>query len=175
MPLDEAPAKVISREVEMRISKGETPGAWPPVGSCARRIWLADLQFTEALKSLSHFQKHDLPLSANAPAGAFGISGPLQTLAELTSAAMEDIRVVYFEREAFEKLQLCYMLEQQQRNAVGPGLGVQQTIAKYHERISLGVTWDVVRPALQLSIRMYSDRQACRCCCVSNYDQGRHS
>jgi len=153
MPLDEAPAKVIAREAEKRISEGEPAGDWPPAGSCARRMWYADMQFSEALRSLSSFQRHELPPSANALPGAFGISGPLQTLAELTSAAMEDTRVVFLEREDFEKLQLCYVLEQQQRNAVGPGLSVFQTIAKYKERIDNGVSWDVVRPGLQLSIR----------------------
>ncbi|KAK6337447.1 hypothetical protein TWF730_002846 [Orbilia blumenaviensis] len=153
MSVNDAPAKLIAREIDRRISKGEQPGQWPPLGSAARRLWTADIQYTDALRQLSQFQKHDLPAAANAPPGAFGISGPLQTLADLTSVAMEDFKVVYFGEGDLEKLQLCYMLEQQQRNAVGDHLNPVQTIAEYKNRLDGGASWDVIRPALQLSIR----------------------
>ncbi|KAK6355857.1 hypothetical protein TWF718_000237 [Orbilia javanica] len=153
MSVNDAPAKLIAREIDRRISKGEQPGQWPPLGSAARRLWTADLQYTDALRQLSQFQKHNLPAAANAPPGAFGISGPLQTLADLTSVAMEDFKVVYFGEGDLEKLQLCYMLEQQQRNAVGDHLNPVQTIAEYNNRLDNGASWDIIRPALQLSIR----------------------
>ncbi|KAF3107916.1 hypothetical protein TWF569_005518 [Orbilia oligospora] len=153
MSVNDAPAKLIAREIDRRISKGETPGQWPPLGSAARRLWTADMQYTEALRQLSQFQKHNLPAAANAPPGAFGISGPLQTLADLTSVAMEDFKVVYFGEGDLEKLQLCYMLEQQQRNAIGDNLNPVQTIAEYKNRLDKGASWDIIRPALQLSIR----------------------
>ncbi|KAF3932038.1 hypothetical protein ABW20_dc0104419 [Dactylellina cionopaga] len=153
MSVNDAPAKLIARDIDRRITKGEPPGQWPPLCSAARRLWLADLQYTDALRQLSQFQKHDLPAAANAPPGAFGISGPLQTLADLTSVAMEDFKVVYFGEGDLEKLQLCYMLEQQQRNAVGDHLNPVQTIGEYNNRLDNGTSWDVIRPALQLSIR----------------------
>lgn len=153
MSVNDAPAKLIAREIDRRISRGEQPGQWPPLGSAARRLWTADIQYTDALRQLSQFQKHNLPAAANAPPGAFGISGPLQTLADLTSVAMEDFKVVYFGEGDLEKLQLCYMLEQQQRNAVGDHFNPIQTIAEYKNRLDKGASWDVIRPALQLSIR----------------------
>ncbi|EWC48944.1 hypothetical protein DRE_00249 [Drechslerella stenobrocha 248] len=153
MSVNDAPAKLIAREIDRRLSKGEPRGSWPSIGSASRRLWLADLQYTDALRQLSQFQKHDLPAAANAPPGAFGISGPLQTLADLTSVAMEDFKVVYFGEGDLEKLQLCYMLEQQQRNAIGDNLNPVQTIAEYQNRLDKGASWDVIRPALQLSIR----------------------
>ncbi|KAF3940407.1 hypothetical protein ABW19_dt0203583 [Dactylella cylindrospora] len=153
MSVSDAPAKLIAREIDRRLAKGEHPGQWPHICSASRRLWLADIQYTDALRQLSQFQKHDLPAAANAPPGAFGISGPLQTLADLTSVAMEDFKVVYFGEGDLEKLQLCYMLEQQQRNAVGDHLNPVQTIAEYRNRLENGASWDVVRPALQLSIR----------------------
>ncbi|KAK6500263.1 hypothetical protein TWF481_010608 [Arthrobotrys musiformis] len=153
MSVNDAPAKLIAREIDRRISKGETPGRWPPLGSASRRLWTADIQYTDALRQLSQFQKHELPAAANPPAGAFGISGPLQTLADLTSVAMEDFKVVYFGEGDLEKLQLCYMLEQQQRNAIGDHLNPVQTIAEYNNRLENGASWDTIRPALQLSIR----------------------
>ncbi|EPS36146.1 hypothetical protein H072_10328 [Dactylellina haptotyla CBS 200.50] len=153
LSVNDAPAKLISREIDRRVSKGGQPGAWPPLCSAARRLWLADHQYTDALRQLSQFQKHELPAAANAPPGAFGISGPLQTLADLTSVAMEDFKVVYFGEGDLEKLQLCYMLEQQQRNAVGDHLNPVQTILEYNNRLENGASWDIIRPALQLSIR----------------------
>ena len=36
-----SPGAFIVREAERRMLAGETMGAWPPVGSCSRRIWIA--------------------------------------------------------------------------------------------------------------------------------------
>ena len=36
-----SPGALIVREAERRMLAGERMGAWPPVGSCFRRIWIA--------------------------------------------------------------------------------------------------------------------------------------
>ena len=36
-----SPGALIVREAERRMFAGERMGAWPPVGSCSRRIWIA--------------------------------------------------------------------------------------------------------------------------------------
>lgn len=126
------------------------------------------MQFLNARAHLHEFQvRHSKSLPPNAPEGAEIIFGRLQTLEELTTAMVEDIRVARFEQTDLEKLALCYKLEQQQRNALGPELSPKETILEYSRRLihprdqpSLSgpsarraTGWDYVRPALQLSIR----------------------
>jgi hypothetical protein len=99
------------------------------------------------------------------------IIGRLQTLEELTTALTEDIRVGRLGPPSLEKLKLCFTMEQQIRNAIGPGMSPQAAIEEYARRLTespdqraptpfdaLGgstraIGWDYVRPALQLTIR----------------------
>ena len=99
------------------------------------------------------------------------ICGRLQTLEELTTAMIEDIRVARMDFALLERLQMCLQLEQQRRNAIGPNMSPKDTIKEYQRRLTEPVTsrqisergggtgsltatgWDYVRPALQLSIR----------------------
>lgn len=130
------------------------------------------MQFLNALQNLSQFTEGQIP---GAPPGVTGIYGRVQTLEELTTALLEDIRVVRITQDTLDKLALCYKLEQQQRNAIGPGMSPKETIAEYNRRLTQPASvasggaavrmpglnfgppprggWDIVRPALQLSIR----------------------
>ncbi|KAI5853263.1 hypothetical protein DFP73DRAFT_535819 [Morchella snyderi] len=153
---------IVMKEFERRIANGEPVGQWPPNGSCLRRIWVAEMQFQNALNSLHQFYEGPIP---GAPPGTRGIFGKVQTIEELTTAILEDGRVARFDNTCLQKLRLCFALEQQQRNAIGPGLSPKETINAYNSRLasartqSNGLTdpviggWNQVRPALQLSIR----------------------
>lgn len=129
-----------------------------------------EMQFHNALLHLNEYEIRDMVLPGiNTPAPV--IFGRLQTLEELTTAIVEDIRVGRFDMAALEKLQLCFTLEQQRRNAIGPNLTPKEVIAEYARRLieppasraatpfdvgggsSRATGWDYVRPALQLSIR----------------------
>ncbi|RPA95488.1 hypothetical protein L873DRAFT_1697761 [Choiromyces venosus 120613-1] len=163
----------VMREFEQRCAAGEPMGSWPPNGTCLRRIWIAEMQFQNALSNLLQYHYRQVP---GAPPGVLGVFGRVQTLEELTTALLEDIRVIRLDGTAIEKLQLCYQLEQHQRNAIGPTLSPKEVIVEYNKRLSqppqngpvvhnfavnFSMTqptrslsgWDVVRPALQLSIR----------------------
>ncbi|KAG0127377.1 hypothetical protein HOY82DRAFT_568261 [Tuber indicum] len=162
----------VMREFEQRCAAGEPMGSWPPNGTCLRRIWIAEMQFQNALSNLLQYHRRQIP---GAAPGVLGIFGRVQTLEELTSALLEDSRVLRLDGVAIEKLQLCYQLEQHQRNAVGPNLSPKETIVEYNRRLSqppqngplinsYGASfsigspgplagWDLVRPALQLSVR----------------------
>jgi len=131
------------------------------------------MQFQNALSNLLQYHRRQVP---GAPPGVLGIFGRLQTLEELTTALLEDSRVLRLDGVAIEKLQLCYQLEQHQRNAIGPHLSPKETIIEYNRRLTqspyqggpvvnnVGASfymgpskplagWDLVRPALQLSVR----------------------
>lgn len=120
----------------------------------------SEMQFQNALNSLHQFSEGQIP---GAAPGTRAIFGRVQTLEELTTAILEDIRVARFDAVALNKLRLCYALEQQQRNAIGPNLTPKDTIAKYNQRLTQARVlhglndpiggWNSVRPALQLSIR----------------------
>ncbi|KAL7266668.1 hypothetical protein RUND412_010781 [Rhizina undulata] len=155
------PGRLVMAEVERRVKHGEPLGRWPPVGSCLRRIWIAEMQFRDAMEHLNEFRSGQIP---GAPIGLFGIFGRVQTLEEVTTAILEDPRVARFSLESLDKIELCYRLEQQQRNAIGPNNSPEETIRLYKERLTnppvqrpgmptLPPGWDSVRPALQLSIR----------------------
>ncbi|PWW75722.1 hypothetical protein C7212DRAFT_344409 [Tuber magnatum] len=138
-----------------------------------REFERSEMQFQNALSNLLQYHKRQIP---GAPPGVLGIFGRVQTLEELTTALLEDSRVIRLNGDAIEKLQLCYQLEQHQRNAIGPDLSPKDTIIAYNRRLSLPpqngpvinnsggsfsmgpasspvAGWDLVRPALQLSIR----------------------
>lgn len=114
-----------------------------------------EMQFQNALNSLHQFTEGQVP---GAAPGTRAIFGRVQTLEELTTAILEDIRVARFDSVSLDKIRLCYALEQQQRNAIGPGLSPRDTIVAYNQRLTQhnGIGdygWNNVRPALQLSIR----------------------
>ncbi|CCX06647.1 Similar to Stress-induced-phosphoprotein 1; acc. no. Q3ZBZ8 [Pyronema omphalodes CBS 100304] len=169
---DEAysPGLVVLREAERRVDEtGELMGTWPPIGSCRRRLWIAEMQYHNAILHLMEYsiKEQYLPTVGLQPY----IIGRLQTLEELTTALTEDIRVGRLGPPSLEKLKLCFTMEQQRRNAIGPGMSPQATIAEYARRLTespdqraptpfdaLGgstraIGWDYVRPALQLTIR----------------------
>lgn len=128
------------------------------------------MQFHNAYIHLQEFQAVDAPVLGTDGAMRT-IVGRLQTLEELTTALIEDVRVGRFDANGLDKLKLCFALEQQRRNAIGPGLSPADTIAAYASRLteplagreatifdagggsSRAVGWDYVRPALQLTIR----------------------
>lgn len=117
-----------------------------------------EMQFQNALNSLNQFTEGQVP---GAPPGTRAIFGRVQTLEELTTAILEDIRVARFDSVSLDKIRMCYALEQQQRNAIGPNLSPKDTIAAYNQRLAHARVqnndpaggWNSVRPALQLSIR----------------------
>ncbi|KAA8896191.1 hypothetical protein FN846DRAFT_783928 [Sphaerosporella brunnea] len=167
-----APGLLIVRESERRVQQGEQFGLWPPIGSCFRRLWIAEMQFHNALIHLNEFNTVEMPVSGM-PGPQQVIFGRLQTLEELTTAMIEDIRVGRLDMESLGKLNLCLQLEQQRRNAIGPNITPKEAIAEYARRLTeppsgrslpefarsggsgsvLASGWDYVRPALQLSIR----------------------
>ncbi|TGZ80153.1 hypothetical protein EX30DRAFT_349613 [Ascodesmis nigricans] len=164
-----SPGLAVLREADRRLRAGEVIGAWPPIGTCARRLWLAEMQYHNAMIHL--FEYETRPAPPGYPSEHPLIFGRLQTLEELTTALVEDSRVLRFDKTAMEKLELCLALEQMCRDAIGPNLSPSETIFAYNERLTNGpdpswngpqpmakdgpkpMGWDYVRPALQLSIR----------------------
>jgi len=128
------------------------------------------MQFHNAYLHLQEFHIREMPIPGVATPAQV-VFGRLQTLEELTTAMVEDVRVGRFDMNGLEKLKLCFTLEQQRRNAIGPKLSPQETIAEYARRLTeapaarevtpfdvgggstKATGWDYVRPALQLSIR----------------------
>jgi hypothetical protein len=121
------------------------------------------MQYSSAIEHLNEFHVRNVPYP-HIPEGQPVIFGRLQTLEELTTAMVEDIRVARFDKPLIEKLQLCYKLEQVRRDAIGPNIPSKKVIEIYNERLQneinaaermhVGATgWDNVRPALQLTIR----------------------
>jgi hypothetical protein len=130
------------------------------------------MQFHNALIHLQDYNVVEMVVPGTAQPQQV-IFGRLQTLEELTTAMIEDIRVGRLDMEAFGKLKLCLRLEQQRRNAIGPNLTPKETIAEYARRLTeppssrrlvdfglpggtgstMATGWDYVRPALQLSVR----------------------
>lgn len=175
------------REAERRLQQGEPFGSWPPIGSCFRRLWIAfgfpietdtlhyadgcrEMQFHNALVHLNEYNTGETMVPGSTQPQQV-IYGRLQTLEELTTAMIEDIRVARMDGALLNKLQICFQLEQQRRNAIGPSMSPKDTIKEYMRRLTESVSsrrvfefgggtgsttatgWDYVRPALQLSIR----------------------
>ena len=128
------------------------------------------MQYHNAYIHLQEFHTEDVQITGM-PGATRVIVGRLQTLEELTTALIEDVRVGRFDANGLDKLNLCFALEQQRRNAIGPGLSPAETIAAYAWRLTeppaareptafdvgggstRAAGWDYVRPALQLTIR----------------------
>jgi hypothetical protein len=141
--------------------------SWSACADCHR-----EMQFHNALIHLNEFNAVEMAVPGMTEPQQV-IFGRLQTLEELTTAMIEDIRVGRLDGESFGKLKLCLQLEQQRRNAIGPNMSPKETIAEYARRLTetpssrplpeflrsggagstMSTGWDYVRPALQLSIR----------------------
>lgn len=139
----------------------------------------SEASFSEAIRELRAYHVvTGQALPPGAPPGAQIIYGRLNTLSDLVSALIEDIRIFRIEGKDFEKLSMCISMEHQQRNPVALDMPPKEAVAEYRKRLTIRhaapndpqspnvfneqsprhpsrsvIGWDYVRPALQLTIR----------------------